>query len=67
MGKLQRYANMKLICQGRQKYARLCQGILFEDDIAAQQQIQPDAHPTQYRKQKKSRQFWGSGDMIIAG
>ena len=40
------------------KDARLGPGLVFDDEIQAQQQIRPDAHPTQFR---------GSGGLSIVG
>ena len=51
-------------------YARLGRGLVFDDEIAAQQRMRPEAHPTQFRKQRRvrgSRQFRGSGDLSKAG
>ena len=45
------------------KNARLGRGLVFDDEIAAQQRMRPDAHPMQFRKRKRvrdSRQSWGS-------
>ena len=43
--------------------ARLCRGLVFDDEVAAQQRMRPDAHPMQFRKQRRvqdSRQSWGN-------
>ena len=51
-------------------HARLGRELVFDDEIAAQQRIRSDAHPTQCRKQRRvldSRKFWGSGSLSRAG
>ena len=50
--------------------ARLGRGLVFDDEIAAQQERRSDAHPTPFRKQRRvrdSRQFRGSGSLSRAG
>ena len=55
---------------GANLHARLGRGLVFDDEIAAQQERRSDAHPTPFREQRRvrdSRQFWGSGSLSRAG
>ena len=48
------------------KDTRLGQGLVFDDEIAAQQRMRPDAHPMQFRKQRGSETAGNLGEALGA-
>ena len=54
--------------EAERSHGRLGRELVFDNYIAAQQRIQPDAHATQYRKQRRqpaiSEKQWSEHSMV---